>query len=244
MMTWISCSLVREPSKRRHANEIGEPENKSAYIRFQFFSFFRPRRKGESELVSLTLALLTGRRREILVKRTLDWCLKHTDTVVVFFVCVTLPQINLRFVINLCLVAAPTFDSELLEVSSDQQSASNGNAEGGGADKKLVDYQVGEEVNCYVKSVRDNIIIIGSEDSCNYCISLVITSVLRIHADGTRVSWELRIWVIPIKCGINVGLLWFCLTSPYDWSKKNTHHFFHQLDPKPIATRLTHFPAH
>lgn len=87
MMTWISCSLVREPSKRRHANEIGEPENKSAYIRFQFFSFFRPRRKGEREreLVSLTLALLTGRRREILVKRMLDWCLKHTDTVAVFF---------------------------------------------------------------------------------------------------------------------------------------------------------------
>ena len=161
-----------------------------------------------------------------------------------FFLCVTLPQINLRFVINLCLVAALTFDSELLEVSSDQQSASNGNAEGGGADKKLVDYKVGEEVNCYVKSVRDNTIIIGSEDSFNYCISLVITSVLRIHVDGTRVSWELRIWVIPIKCGINVGLLWFCLTSPYDWSKKNTHHFFHQLDPKPIATRLTHFPAH
>ena len=51
-----------------------------------------------------------------------------------------------------------------------------------------MDYQVGEEVNCYVKSVRDNIIIIGSEDSCNYCISLVITSVLWIHADGTRVS--------------------------------------------------------
>ena len=105
-----------------------------------------------------------------------------------FFLCVTLPQINLRFVINLCLVAALTFDSELLEVSSDQQSASNGNTERGGADKKLVDYQVGEEVNCYVKSVRDNIIIIGSEDSCIYCISLVITSVLRIHADGTRVS--------------------------------------------------------
>ena len=39
----------------------------------------------ERDLVSLTLALLTGRRREILVKRTLDWCLKHTDTVVVFF---------------------------------------------------------------------------------------------------------------------------------------------------------------
>ena len=87
MMTWISCSLVREPSKRRHAIEIGETENKSAYIRFQFFSFFRPRRKGEREreLVSLTLALLTGRRREILVKRMLDWCLKHTDTVAVFF---------------------------------------------------------------------------------------------------------------------------------------------------------------
>ena len=51
-----------------------------------------------------------------------------------------------------------------------------------------MDYQVGEEVNCYVKSVRDNIIIIGSEDSCIYCISLVITSVLRIHADGTRLS--------------------------------------------------------
>ena len=79
-------------------------------------------------------------------------------------------------------------DSELLEVSSDQQSASNGNAEGGGADKKLMDYQVGEEVNCYVKSVRDNIIIVGNKDSCNYCISLVITSVFRIHADGTRVS--------------------------------------------------------
>lgn len=39
----------------------------------------------ERELVSLTLALLTGRRREILVKRMLDWCLKHTDTVAVFF---------------------------------------------------------------------------------------------------------------------------------------------------------------
>lgn len=48
-----------------------------------------------------------------------------------------------------------------------------------------MDYKVGEEVNCYVKSVRDNI---GNEDSCNYCISLVITSVFRIHADGTRVS--------------------------------------------------------
>ena len=42
-------------------------------------------RERERELVSLTLALLTGRRREILVKRMLDWCLKHTDTVAVFF---------------------------------------------------------------------------------------------------------------------------------------------------------------
>ena len=44
-------------------------------------------RERERELVSLTLALLTGRRREILVKRMLDWCLKHTDTVAVFFFC-------------------------------------------------------------------------------------------------------------------------------------------------------------
>ena len=167
----------------------GKPRtNQLIFVSSFSLSFALGGKERERELVSLTLALLTDRRREILVKRMLDWCLKHTDAVVVFFVCVTLPQINLRFAINLCLDAAPTFDSELLEVSSDQQSASNGNTEGGGADKKLVDYQVGEEVNCYVKSVRDNIIIIGNEDSCNYCISLVITSVLRIHADGTRLS--------------------------------------------------------
>ena len=62
--------------------------------------------------------------------------------------------INLLLNTDYCLVFATHFESELSANSADQQSASDEGSEGNGADKKLVDYKVGEEVNCFVKSVR------------------------------------------------------------------------------------------
>ena len=53
-----------------------------------------------------------------------------------------------------CSILVAHLNSELSTNSAKQQSASADNSEGIEVDKKLEEYKVGEEVNCFVKSVR------------------------------------------------------------------------------------------
>ncbi|RMX61399.1 hypothetical protein pdam_00018294 [Pocillopora damicornis] len=97
--------------------------------------------------------------------------------------------------------------SELLEVSSDQQSASNGNAEGSGADKKLVDYQVGEEVNCYVKSATD------------YCVWMMLSPAVNGRVALLHASSDLEV-LKSLKTHFKPGDGYRCVVLSVDEEKK------------------------
>ena len=53
-----------------------------------------------------------------------------------------------------CLISFAHLNSELSTNNAEQQRASADSSEGIEVDKKLEEYKVGEEVNCFVKSVR------------------------------------------------------------------------------------------
>ena len=53
-----------------------------------------------------------------------------------------------------CVILVAHVNSELSTNSAEQQSTSADSSEGIEVDKKLAEYKVGEEVNCFVKSVR------------------------------------------------------------------------------------------
>lgn len=53
-----------------------------------------------------------------------------------------------------CFILVTHLNSELSTNSAEQQSASADSSEAIEVDKKLMEYKVGEEVNCFVKSVR------------------------------------------------------------------------------------------
>nr|XP_058962333.1 protein RRP5 homolog [Pocillopora verrucosa] len=97
--------------------------------------------------------------------------------------------------------------SELLEVSGDQQSASNGNTEGGGADKKLVDYQVGEEVNCYVKSATD------------YCVWMMLSPAVNGRVALLHASSDLEV-LKSLKTHFKPGDGYRCVVLSVDEEKK------------------------
>lgn len=52
-----------------------------------------------------------------------------------------------------CFILVSHLNSELSTNSAEQQRASTDSSEGIEVDKKLEEYKVGEEVNCFVKSV-------------------------------------------------------------------------------------------
>ena len=52
------------------------------------------------------------------------------------------------------LIFVVYFKSELSTNSTEQQNASTESSDGNEIDKKFTEYKVGDEVNCFVKSVR------------------------------------------------------------------------------------------
>ncbi|XP_022789365.1 protein RRP5 homolog [Stylophora pistillata] len=97
--------------------------------------------------------------------------------------------------------------SELSEVSSDRQSASSENNEGGGADKKLEDYQVGEDVNCFVKSATD------------YCVWMMLSPSVNGRVGLLHASSDVEV-LKSLKTHFKPGDGYRCVVLSVDQEKK------------------------
>lgn len=97
--------------------------------------------------------------------------------------------------------------SELSEVSGDRQSASSENNEGGGADKKLEDYQVGEDVNCFVKSATD------------YCVWMMLSPSVNGRVGLLHASSDVEV-LKSLKTHFKPGDGYRCVVLSVDQEKK------------------------